>query len=444
MNLDPLLGAPFGSCYEVDQDGILYPAARDPIGEWQAAKPEDDHRSNANIVDNKDHSAQSLTHDDIAKLKRQGVTGESLVAKLCENSATFDSKTAFAQEKYVKKKMLKHLTRVRARQPTARAVCEAYFYKQPAVTNWMRYDALGMLLLFGNVGANAQPLVVETCGGLVVSAVAERVGAEGSSGRVCAGHTGKNCNSLDIAKLMNLSDAARTCVVMAALPDLIEARGRWILGEDVDAQALAEETKIYESKELAHTQKLAKMKQEGDADGDENTKKRKEGWRQKKIAAASPAVVADLARPTEGFSSLILASPCLDPFTTLAKCLPLLAPSSPFVVWFPASQPLAETLDLLRTKKMAVNLSLHEPWLRKHQVLPGRTHPTMTTGAGAGGYVLSGNWTPPDGPDGRKAVDKTVAKDAAMDADGKDAGGGAKRATDVSSADDEANKKAKP
>jgi hypothetical protein len=31
-----------------------------------------------------------------------------------------------------------------------------------------------------------------------------------------------------------------------------------------------------------------------------------------------------------------------------------------------------------------------------------------------------------------------------MDADGKDAGGGAKRATDVSSADDEANKKAKP
>ena len=46
VSLEPLLGQPFGSCYEVNQDGILYPAERDPIGEWHAAKPEDDHRSN--------------------------------------------------------------------------------------------------------------------------------------------------------------------------------------------------------------------------------------------------------------------------------------------------------------------------------------------------------------------------------------------------------------
>jgi tRNA (adenine-N(1)-)-methyltransferase non-catalytic subunit len=44
---------------------------------------------------------------------------------------------------YLEKKMMKHLTRVRARRPCARAICEAYFYKQPAATNYMRYDALG-------------------------------------------------------------------------------------------------------------------------------------------------------------------------------------------------------------------------------------------------------------------------------------------------------------
>jgi tRNA (adenine-N(1)-)-methyltransferase non-catalytic subunit len=48
-------------------------------------------------------------------------------------------------------------------------------------------------------------------------------------------------------------------------------------------------------------------------------------------------------------------------------------------------------LHALRSAGAAVNLSMHEPWLRKHQVLPGRTHPTMTTDAGAGGFVLSGN-----------------------------------------------------
>ena len=34
-----------------------------------------------------------------------------------------------------------------------RAVREAYFHKQPAATNYVRYDALGMLLALGNAGA---------------------------------------------------------------------------------------------------------------------------------------------------------------------------------------------------------------------------------------------------------------------------------------------------
>ena len=76
------------------------------------------------------------------------------------------------------------------------------------------------------------------------------------------------------------------------------------------------------------------------------------------------------------------------------QLLPLLAPSAPFCVWSYTAQPLAEALDTLRRSSSAVNLSLQEPWLRKHQVLPRRTHPTMTTTAGSGGYVLSGNVIP--------------------------------------------------
>lgn len=392
VSLEPLLGQPFGSCYEVNQDGILYPAERDPIGEWHAAKPEDDHRSNKEIFDRKDASAQGLSHDDIARLKKQGVAGDELVQKLCENSATFSDKTAFAQEKYVKKKMLKHLTRVRARQPSARAICEAYFYKQPATTNWMRYDALGLLLLHANLGANAQPLVVEACGGLVAAAAAERVGAEGASGRVCAGHAGPHCNSLDIMKLMNLSAAARECVVTAPLTALLDARARWKRGEDVDAAAAAEETAIAAAREAALETKRAAMA----AEGNQTPKERAEGWRPKRLTAASPSVIAHLARPSEGFTSLILASPALEPLDALRECLPLCAPSAPFAVWCPFSQPLADALHALRRERLAVNLALTEPWLRRHQVLPGRTHPTMTTGAGAGGFVLSGNWIPPE------------------------------------------------
>ena len=123
-------------------------------------------------------------------------------------------------------------------------------------------------------------------------------------------------------------------------------------------------------------------------------RERPEGWRSKRIEAASADRVAELASPSEGFTSLIVASPALDPSSALTKLLPLLAPSAPFVVWSYTAQPLAEALDTLRRSSSAVNLSLQEPWLRKHQVLPRRTHPTMTTTAGSGGYVLSGNVIP--------------------------------------------------
>ena len=147
-------------------------------------------------------------------------------------------------------------------------------------------------------------------------------------------------------------------------------------------------------------------------------KERAEGWRSKRLATATPSVVAHLARPSEGFTSLLLASPALEPIDALRKLLPLCAPSAPFAVWCPFSQPLADALHALRRDRLAVNLALTEPWLRKHQVLPGRTHPTMTTGAGAGGFVLSGVWIPPEedaaaiGPGAAAAVARDDATEA--------------------------------
>lgn len=97
------------------------------------------------------------------------------------------------------------------------------------------------------------------------------------------------------------------------------------------------------------------------------------------------------------FNSLILASPKLQPASTLQQLLPLLAPSSPFVVFSPWVQPLAEAMSALTASKGAVMLQLQESWLRPYQVLPGRTHPHMalTTG-GTGGYILSGITVAPD------------------------------------------------
>ena len=80
----------------------------------------------------------------------------------------------------------------------------------------------------------------------------------------------------------------------------------------------------------------------------------------------------------------------------------------------------------LRSTHSAVNLSLHEPWLRKHQVLPGRTHPTMTTMAGTGGYVLSGTYIPPWAHG--KRPEGGAGGGGGGGGGGRDGGGGGKRA----------------
>uniref|UniRef100_A0A7S0NIX7 tRNA (adenine(58)-N(1))-methyltransferase non-catalytic subunit TRM6 n=1 Tax=Micromonas pusilla TaxID=38833 RepID=A0A7S0NIX7_MICPS len=404
VSLNPLIGAPFGSTYEVDQDGVLYPAEPDPP-EWTAGDDAinaiDDDRNNADVNDMRDSSAQQLDQHDIARLKREGVGGRSLVEALAASSATFAKKTAYAQEKYVKKKLRKHLVRCRARRPTPRAVCEAYFHKQPAATNYVRYDALGMLLALGNAGAEAQPLVVETCGGLIVGAVAERLGGRG---RVVAGHTGGTPPSLDIARLMNLGDAERESIATAPVTELIAARARHAAGGEGEEDEKEDSDGAADGVDKAEGDAGADGVDKGAdgdkcADGDNGAearvpRERPEGWRSRRIESASPDLIRDLATPSEGFTSLILAAPALDPATALRALLPLLAPSAPFAVWSYAAQPLAEALDELRRSSSAVNLTLQEPWLRRHQVLPRRTHPTMTTTAGSGGYVLSGNVIP--------------------------------------------------
>ncbi|KFM22765.1 tRNA (adenine(58)-N(1))-methyltransferase non-catalytic subunit TRM6 [Auxenochlorella protothecoides] len=94
------------------------------------------------------------------------------------------------------------------------------------------------------------------------------------------------------------------------------------------------------------------------------------------------------------FNACIVAAPGLDPGAALRALLPLLAPSTPFAVYSPWMQPLAEAMHALRAEHAAVGLALQESWWREQQVLPSRTHPKMQMNHG-GGFVLSGTTVAP-------------------------------------------------
>lgn len=67
---------------------------------------------------------QALTADDILAMQQDGKSAEDIVAGLVANSATFQNKTQFSQEKYRNKKTQKHSTLVRVQRPSAASICE--------------------------------------------------------------------------------------------------------------------------------------------------------------------------------------------------------------------------------------------------------------------------------------------------------------------------------
>jgi tRNA (adenine-N(1)-)-methyltransferase non-catalytic subunit len=50
--------------------------------------------------------------------------GDDIIDALCKSSATYDTKTEYAQDKYKKRKARKYLVLVTVRRPTARLMCQ--------------------------------------------------------------------------------------------------------------------------------------------------------------------------------------------------------------------------------------------------------------------------------------------------------------------------------
>ena len=81
-----------------------------------------------------------------------------------------------------------------------------------------------------------------------------------------------------------------------------------------------------------------------------------------------PPDVSMCQSPIPGFSSCIVAAPRLHPCNLMTQLLPLLQPSAFFVVLSPTIQPLAECMHEMQQSRQALNLQLHESWMRPYQV----------------------------------------------------------------------------
>uniref|UniRef100_A0A8C5I5P6 tRNA (adenine(58)-N(1))-methyltransferase non-catalytic subunit TRM6 n=1 Tax=Gouania willdenowi TaxID=441366 RepID=A0A8C5I5P6_GOUWI len=358
--LDKAVGHLYGTAFEIASGGELQPqAAKNTENPPDTKEAGTDNR---NIVD--DGKSQKLTQDDIETLKEQGLKGQEIVQQLIENSSTFRDKTGYAQDKYIKKKKKKYENTVEILKPSCRILAMMYHGREPGKICHLRYDTLAQVLTLANIHAGSKVLVFETCAGLVLGSVMERMGGYGSVINMYAGvgpvRMGVESFGFPAHFHETLTDFP-ICNVNALLKGNLDTAAK-----DATAGMLCN---------FIILSFLVRWFQAQE-------KKMKLEEKRKKLAAAA-ALLED--RDADG---LVIASR-FHPCPVVLGLLKFLSPSRPFVVYSQYKEPLIECFTKLKEQGGTVNLRLTDTWTRHYQVLPNRTHPVLQM-SGGGGYLLSG------------------------------------------------------
>uniref|UniRef100_A0A8D2CN62 tRNA (adenine(58)-N(1))-methyltransferase non-catalytic subunit TRM6 n=1 Tax=Sciurus vulgaris TaxID=55149 RepID=A0A8D2CN62_SCIVU len=402
--LDNVIGHSFGSTFEVTSGGGLQLKKKkeEPTSETKEAGTD-----NRNIID--DGKSQKLTQDDIKALKDKGIKGEEIVQQLIENSTTFRDKTEFAQDKYIKKKKKKYEAVITILKPSTRILSIMYYAREPGKINHMRYDTLAQMLTLGNIRAGNKMIVMETCSGLVLGAMMERMGGFGSiiqlypgDGPVrvataCFGFPKSFLSGLyefPLNKVDSLLNGTFSAEMLYAEPKdsasveesngaLEEKQNSKPDNEDSMAEAPESNNPEQESMEVVPQDPEYKEPKERGSKKDYIQEKQRRQEEQRKRHLDAAALLSE--RNADG---LIVASR-FHPTPLLLSLLDFVAPSRPFVVYCQYKEPLLECYTKLRERGGVINLRLSETWLRNYQVLPDRSHPKLLM-SGGGGYLLSG------------------------------------------------------
>lgn len=106
-------------------------------------------KDNRNIPNNAE--SQMLTKEDIDKLKDEKLCSNSIIGELINNSKTFNMKTGYSQEKYIKKKEKKYCEYIQIRKPTIRLLAQVFYRQDYSKTLGIRIDDLSQIMTYSNI-----------------------------------------------------------------------------------------------------------------------------------------------------------------------------------------------------------------------------------------------------------------------------------------------------
>ncbi|KAJ5114196.1 hypothetical protein N7456_002730 [Penicillium angulare] len=440
------------SATELHAETLIEEAEAD--GEGDDGEPGEEMPTRTNKGINDDNSAQRLTMEEIEELKKEsGAAGRDIVAKIMESHSTIDQKTAFSLAKYTLRKRKKYIKRFTI-IPLDVSTLANYMLaeKDAGRTLELRDEHIGLLGCFGNVHSagssnveaipdvtpNGRYIVVDDTGGLIVAAMAERMGIlyphDEDEEEDLPSSGDANQEQQVPAKpsrrqhIQGMSASGNTITVISAQAQanlsLLKYFGYDTNSPD-ETHPLHTHLKSLSWLQLVDPSRDPILSAEPPTLPDEELAEMKSNKRQayyfKRNRYLKNKAVSDEAR-AGGFNGLIVGT-LFEPSSVLKHAVPLLAGSSQVSIYSPNIEPLVELMDLYSVARrtayinrkrdlesrapvggeadlsslyeeftlnpsLILSPSLHHTRVRPWQVLPGRTHPMMTGRGGAEGYLF--------------------------------------------------------
>ncbi|KAF2208324.1 hypothetical protein CERZMDRAFT_87718 [Cercospora zeae-maydis SCOH1-5] len=401
-----------------------------------------------------DATRQTLTHAEIEELKKSAGAKE-VIEKILASHTGLDEKTVFSKAKYMLRKNKKYLKRFAVLPMDLGNLIDYITEKEPPRIMDMREETLGLITAWSHAhysGTDGLPeqehdgtaygrwLVAEDTGGLIVAALAERMGilyppqAREESRNIekqaqhSNGNAGKSSDTTVPTKSQTVhrdyptpaSSNSITLIHPAVQPNVsILKYFGYDTSNPTGSPDQVEHPLHTHFKSLSWLQLLQPEEDplytEPDRQSEEVLATWKSGKRgtyfKKRRRWARCKSIVDETRQGE-FDGLVIASP-MDPISILAHTVPLIRGGGHLVMYSPTIEPLVQVIDLYSKERRAAYIAhlakdelpdaddfpvdprlllaatIQTSRVRDWQVLPGRTHPLMTSRGGAEGYVLT-------------------------------------------------------
>lgn len=379
-------------------------------------------QDNRHVIDN--GQSQSLSAEEIDRLRDVGSSSSNIVSQIVENSKTFAAKTEYAQEKYLKKKEKKYYEFVQIKRTNIRMICDIMYRQCPEKIFGLRMDSLSQIISYSSVCGTGNYLTYESgTNGLIPAALINSIGAN-TRAQLIHMHPGNVPQKQALLALNLPQEQLDRCISV----NIYSVLRQFYQGDDENLNSIGSGTKrkiddtdteadpplkIHKNNDGNSDTKAinvnsdtndndadteadppSKILQNSDGNSDsnletnandvkkilENKTPPKNQWKQYNDLACS--ILRD------GIDGLIIVAKEY-PMNILKNLLVFVKPGRPIVIFNLTKEILMEMYVELKASSDVTNLRLTSNWLRSYQILPNRTHPDVSMN-GNSGYLLCG------------------------------------------------------